>query len=146
MDRGVRGARCAAAPSDVAAVDQLPRGRDDVVGAARVRGGEVFAQERARAARPEEEADAEADREADRDVLDADDPTRQPTGWMMLKRMKSTTVKPGLAGGERDRTRRVGREQDRDRQHGPEHGFVRADADHEQRADDDPDRGAGERA
>ena len=43
----------------------------------------------------------------------------------------------GLAGGERDRPRGVGGEQNRRRQHGPEHGLVGADRDHEARADDE---------
>ena len=54
--------------------DHLPGCGDDVVRAARVRGGKVFAQPRSGTARPEQETDYEADREADGDVLDANQP------------------------------------------------------------------------
>ena len=148
MEGGVRG-RCAVrARRDLGSFDQPPGCGDDVVGAARAYAAARFvAQERSRTARPEEEADPEADREADGDVLDAEpDPTRQPTGWMRLKSTKRTTVKPAWPAANEIAARRVGGEQDRDRQHAPEHRLVRADADHEQRSDDDSDRGPGERA
>ena len=73
-------------------------------------------------------------------------PTLQPTGWMMLKSRKRTTVNARLAGAERDRAWRVGGEEHRDRKHAPQHRLVRPDAEHEQRAYDDSGGGPGERA
>src|SRR5207302_5195141 len=71
VEGGVCGARRATGVLGVSSADQLAGHGDDVVGAARVRGGEVLAQEGAGTARPEQETDPEADRETDGDVLDA---------------------------------------------------------------------------
>ena len=145
VDSGVRGPPCAGGDFSVSSFDHLLRGCDDVVRGPRIRGGEVFAQERARAARPKEETDAEADREADRDVLDADQPHPPADRLDDVEEHEEDDREARLARGKRDRARRVGGEQDRDGQHAPQHRLVRADADHEQRADDEPDRGPRER-
>ena len=64
----------------------------------------------------------------------------------MLKRTKSDDGEGGLAGGERDRPRRIGGEQDRDRQHRPEHRARACRCRSRERADEDPGRGPGQRA
>ena len=119
----------------------------DVVGAARERGSEFASQEqRAGAARPEQQPDAEADREPDGHVLDPHEADAPADRLDDVEEHEQHDREPRLAGGERDRARRVGGEQHRDRQHRPQHRLVRADRDHEQRAGDDPDGGPGERA
>jgi len=60
--------------------------------------------------------------------------------------MKRTTVKPACPAAKEIARGRVGGEEDRNRQHAPQHRLVGADGKHEQRADDDPDRRPCERA
>ncbi len=131
MDGGVGGTPRASCVVGFSSLDELSDGRDDVVHAARVRRGKVFAQKRASAARPEQKTDPEADGEADRHVLDANHPHPPADGLDEVEEHEEDNGEACLARGERDRARRVGGEQDRDRQHAPQHGFVCADAEHE---------------
>ena len=125
---------------------ELSHRRGDVVGAPRERVCEIAAEESGGAARPEQEADAEADGESDRDVLDSHDADPPADRLDDVEEHDQRDREARLAGGERDRPRRIGGEQDRDRQDGPEHRVMRPDRDDEERADDDPDRSAGEGA
>ena len=126
--------------------DDLMSCRDDVVGGARVRRGQILAHQVAGPAGPEEQTDSEADAEADRDVLDAHEPNLPADRLNEVEEDEEDDGEPGLARRERDRPRRVGRKQDRKRQHGPQHALVRTDREHERGADDDSHRRSRERA
>ena len=146
VEGGVCGPAGAGGVAGASSDAHLPGRGDDVVRAPRVCGGEVVAQKRTGTAGPEEEADPEADREADGDVLDANHPDPPANRLDDVEEHEEDDREARLSGRERDRTWGIGAEQDRNRQHAPQHRFVRPDADHEQRPDDDSDRGPRERA
>ena len=122
---------------------ELVRGGENVFRAAFVCGCEVLSQEAAGPAWPEQQADAEADSEADRDVLDAHEPNAPAGRLDEVEEHEEDDGETRLPGRERNRPRRVRGEQDRNRQHAPEHELVCADCDHECRADDESDGGSG---
>ena len=107
--RGCGLAECGRRPG-IGFVDDLPSRRDDVVGTSPVGGGEILAQQRGRAPRPEQQSHTETDREADRDVLDPDDADSPADGLNDVEEDEENDRKTGLACSKRDRAGSVGRQ------------------------------------
>src|SRR5919106_3142206 len=100
MDCGVRRACRTRSLVRVAARGELAHRRGDEVRTARERVCQIAAEERAGAARPEQQANAEADRESERDVLDPDDADPPADRLDEVEEHEKRDREAGLAGRE----------------------------------------------
>jgi hypothetical protein len=145
VDRRIRCACGARRLGRVTAHREIAHRRGDVVRTPRKRAREIGAEQSAGAARPEQEADTEADGKSDRHVLNADDAHLPADRLDDVEEHEQGDGESRLARGKRDRPRRVRGEQDGKGQHRPEQRMMRSDRDDDERADDDPDCGSGQR-
>ncbi len=84
--------------------------------------GEIVADHRGDAARPEQAADDDADGTADRHILDAQPPTLQPTGTSRLNRTTTVTVNAAWPTANGAVAGRVGGDQHGERERHPQRG------------------------